>query len=239
MDPNQQKQQNPNRLQLNFAYAGQGGNYSAEQGRAYPTTPSTFPQPLSSASGQQQEVWGTNAQPSSGFTQSGYFMNNPYTAQMQQQASNLQAPTPSYRSPTVPQSNYSDAANGLAQQFAHQNLGTQPRAPSPYGRQPSPAQQQQQQPPSRPRTAGQGSSPQPQYGQFLGSGPPRTDSNTVEEDPPMRNPQKFSSTINNRAKLQSELVATFFKDSVERARDRNARYQYTMRDPHMIMLTES
>ncbi|GAM83548.1 hypothetical protein ANO11243_015360 [Dothideomycetidae sp. 11243] len=50
----------------------------------------------------------------------------------------------------------------------------------------------------------------------------------------MKNPQKFSTTIGNRAKLQTELVGTFFKDSVERAKDRNGRAQeleQVMKDP--------
>ncbi|PSK45337.1 serine/threonine-protein kinase CBK1 [Elsinoe australis] len=209
--------QQPNRLHLNFNFAGQG-NFAAEQGRAFPTTPSTFPQPLASAGGQQQEVWGTNQQPSSGFTNSGYFMNNAYTPQMQQQQNNLQAPSPSYRSPVQQQAPYNDQVNGMAQQFAHQNLGNQPRAQSPYGRQPSPNMQ-------RPRTAGTGSSPQPQYGQFLGSTPQRDQPSVYDEEPPPKNPAKYSTTMTNRAKLQTELVGTFFKDSVERARDRNGRAQ--------------
>ena len=219
MDPNQPAKQPPkqppsNRLQLNFNFAGQG-NFAGEPGRAFPTTPSTFPQPLPNNAGQQQELWGTNVQPNSGFTQSGYFMNSPYTSQMQQNANSLQAPVPTYRSQAPSQNNYNDAANGLVQQFAHQNLGNQPRTPSPYGRQPSPLQ--------RPRPAGQGSSPGPQYGQFLGAAPPRNDYSYADEEPPMKNPQKFPTSIINRAKLQSELVGTFFKDSVERAKERNTR----------------
>ncbi|KAG8625995.1 hypothetical protein KVT40_006396 [Elsinoe batatas] len=222
--------QQPNRLHLNFGFLNQGGTFAGEQGRAFPTTPSTFPQPLPNSAGAQQEVWGTNQQPSSGFTPSGYFMNNPYTNQMQQQQNNLQAPSPSYRSPVAPQQAYNDGGvNGIAQQFAHQNLGNQPRAQSPYERQPSPAM-------SRPRTAGTGtgSSPGPQYGQFLGSAPQRDQPSLYEEEPPAKNPAKFSTTITNRAKLQTELVGTFFKDSVERARDRNARAQElegVMKDP--------
>lgn len=212
----QQNQQN-NRLQLNFNFNGGGqGNLSAEQGRAFPTTPSTFPQPLPNATGQQQEVWGTNQQPNSGFTQSGYFMNNPYTSQMQQQQNNLQASTPTYRSPATPQTAYNDGTNGLTQQFAHQNLGNQPRSQSPFARQPSPAAQ-------RPRTAGQDQNAQMQYGQYLGSSSPRNENSLFDEEPPLRNPAKYSTQMTNRAKLQTELVGTFFKDSVERARDRNSR----------------
>jgi len=215
MNPNQPPNQQANRLQLNFNFQNQQHNLGAEQGRAFPTTPSTFPQPFPNSAG-QQEVWGTNANPNSGFTNSGYFMNNPYTSQMQQQqAASMQSPASAYaRSPLSPE-NYNDATNGLAQQLAHQNLG---RAPSPYGRQPSPAQPQSQ----RPRTGGaQG---QAQYGQFLGQqSAAKEQPSMFDDEPPMKNPQRFSTSIVNRSKVQTELVGTFFKDSVERARDRNGR----------------
>jgi len=45
----------------------------------------------------------------------------------------------------------------------------------------------------------------------------------TDTEPPEKNPVRFSTSISNRAKLQTELVGTFFKDSVERARDRNGR----------------
>jgi hypothetical protein len=61
MNPNNQQQSN--RLQLNFGFQGAQNFGGAEQGRAYPTTPSTFPQPFPNTQG-QQEVWGT-AQPGS------------------------------------------------------------------------------------------------------------------------------------------------------------------------------
>lgn len=217
MNSNQPPNQQPNRLQLNFNFQNQQHNFGAEQGRAFPTTPSTFPQPFPNSAG-QQEVWGTNANPNSGFTNSGYFMNNPYTSQMQQQQASLQSPAYA-RSPLSPE-NYNDATNGLAQQLAHQNLG---RAPSPYGRQPSPAQPQ----PQRPGTGGgrsQSQQGQSQYGQFLGGQPAvKSEPSMYDEEPPMKNPQRFSTSIVNRSKVQTELVGTFFKDSVERARDRNGR----------------
>lgn len=205
------QQQVPNRLHLNFGFSNQQHNFAAEQGRAFPTTPSSFPQPYPNSSG-QQEVWGTNQQPSSGFTPSGYFMNNPYTSQIQQQQTNLQAPSAAYRSPTSP-SNYNDGTNGLVQQFSHQNLNS-PRAASPFNRQPSPAQ--------RPRTGGQ-TPTQQQYSQFLAPQSPREQPSVYDEEPPVKNPERFSTSISNRAKLQTELTGTFFRDSVERAKDRNER----------------
>jgi len=224
MNPNNQQQSN--RLQLNFGFQGAQNFGGAEQGRAYPTTPSTFPQPFPNPQG-QQEVWGT-AQPgmNSGFTNQGYFANNPYTSAVQQQQANLHAqqgyrPQPQQaqqqqlQQPPPPQQQqqqqYHDAAtNGLVHQFSNQNLGGTPRAQSPYARQVSPNPN-----PNRPRTANSTHQQQQQHY----SGPSLSD-----EEPPPKNPERFSTTIGNRAKLQTELVSTFFRDSVERARDRNARY---------------
>ena len=151
-----QDSRNPNRLHLNFGGGGyQQQNFAAEQGRAFPTTPSTFPQPFPNAAG-QQEVWGTQ-QTTSGINSQGYFYNNPNPYQQQQQQYGQQgATTPGgYRSPQT-----YDVTNGLAHQFQHQNLGgNTPRSASPYNRQPSPAS-------GRPRTGGQ---QQQQYGSYLGS----------------------------------------------------------------------
>ncbi|KAI7297575.1 hypothetical protein KC315_g18400, partial [Hortaea werneckii] len=90
----QQDSRNPNRLHLNFGF-NNPPNFSAEQGRAFPTTPSTFPQPFPDARGNQQ-VWGTG-EGASGINQQGYFYNNP----AMQQFNNASTPgTPAgYRSP--------------------------------------------------------------------------------------------------------------------------------------------
>ena len=128
----QQQQQQQNRLQLNFGFGGgdRNANYNQDSsGRAFPTTPSTFPQPVG-----QQEVWGTQ-QNNNGYG-NGYFMNPYQQAQYQGQQGNLQAPNAA---------RFNEAANGLVHQLSHQHLGG--RSSSPYGRQPSPNQQ-------RPRTAG-------------------------------------------------------------------------------------
>lgn len=238
MNPNNQQQQS-NRLQLNFGFQGAQNFGGAEQGRAYPTTPSTFPQPFPNTQG-QQEVWGTAQQGmNSGFTNQGYFANNPYTSAVQQQQANLHAqqayrpqpqqaqqqpqqqqqqhqsqPQQQQQQQQPQQQQYHDAAtNGLVHQFSNQNLGGTPRAPSPYGRQVSPNPN-----PNRPRTANSTHQQQQQQQQQHYPGPSLSD-----DEPPPKNPERFSTTIGNRAKLQTELVGTFFKDSVERARDRNAR----------------
>lgn len=113
----------------------------------------------------------------------------------------------------------------MVHQFAHQNLSANsPRAASPYGRQPSPN--------ARPRTGGSSQPPQQQqYGHYLGAFPQQqqqqqnTQPSLYDDEPPVKNPERFSTSISNRAKLQTELVSSFFRDSVERARDRNGRAQ--------------
>jgi protein-serine/threonine kinase len=205
MNNQQQQQQQGNRLQLNFGF-GNGGNdrnqYNQDStGRAFPTTPSTFPQPVYPNPAGQQEVWGAQQQ------QNPYFMGNPYLqAQYQQgQQSNLQAPG---------QQRFNEAANGLVHQLSQQHLGgNNGRSGSPYGRQASPSQQ-------RPRTAGDRN--HGQYGSYLGQQVPRQPS-INDEEPPPKNSQKYSDNVLKQAQVSTNLVSTFFKDSVQRARDRNQR----------------
>ena len=215
----QQDSRNPNRLQLNFGGGFNGQqNFAAEQGRAFPTTPSTFPQPFPNAAG-QQEVWGTQ-QGASGINSQGYFYNNPNPYQGQQQQYGGQgAGTPgAYRG----QGGYNDVTNGLAHQFQHQNLGgNTPRSASPYNRQASPAN-------GRPRTGGQ-QQPQQGYGSYLGGGanyqqPQQPAGPSIYDDePPPKNSEKYSTAITERVKVQKMLTQEFFKENVERARARNER----------------
>ncbi|KAK4635597.1 Serine/threonine-protein kinase cot-1 [Fulvia fulva] len=200
---------NPNRLQLNFGF-NNPPNFAAEQGRAFPTTPSTFPQPFPNAAG-QQEVWGTQ-QATSGINSQGYFYNNP-NAYQQQYTSGTSTPNAGYRSPA---GGYNDVTNGLAHQFQHQNLGgNSPRSASPYGRQPSPAN-------ARPRTAG--ATPQ-SYGNYLNAPMPAMPPplSIYDDEPPPKNPEKYSTAITERVKVQKMLTQEFFKENVERARARNER----------------
>ncbi|KAK4508078.1 hypothetical protein PRZ48_001815 [Zasmidium cellare] len=202
---------NPNRLHLNFGFTNPP-NFPAEQGRAFPTTPSTFPQPFPNSAG-QQEVWGAQ-QPTSGINQQGYFYNNNNPNAYPQQFSNGVSPGPGYRAPN---GGFNDVTNGLAHQFQHQNLGgNSPRSASPYNsRQPSPANQ-------RPRTAGAtGYSHQ----NFLHAPmPPVPQAASVYDDePPAKNSEKYSTAITERVKVQKMLTQEFFKENVERARARNER----------------
>jgi len=204
---NQNQNPNANRLHLNFGFNNQP-NFAAEQGRAFPTTPSTFPQPFPNSQG-QQEVWGTT-QGNSGINNQGYFFNNPSF----QSYTNLPSPGAGYRSP----GGFNDVNGGLANQFQHQNLGgNTPRSASPYQRQASPAT-------GRPRTAGQ--TGQQQYGGYLSApmpGQPPQPS-IYDDEPPQKNPEKYSTQITERVKLQKMLIQEFFKENVERARARNERY---------------
>jgi protein-serine/threonine kinase len=249
MNNNPPQQQQPQRLQLNFGF-GADRNTAAADGRQFPTTPSTFPQPVYPNQNGQQEIWGAQ-QSNTGFGAPSYFMNNPYQQQFPPQAANNMPPpgagganaapaaaaSHQFRAPPQAAATFNDATNGLAQQFAHQNLGgNTPRSASPYARQPSPNanpqqphpthqahqphQQQQQQ---RPRTAG--STPQQgQYGNFLSPQVPAQNLLSLnDEEPPPKNPDKFADNVVRKAKVSTGLVNTFFKDNVQRARDRNGR----------------
>lgn len=194
MNSNQQS----NRLQLNFG--GGDRNQYSDGGRQFPTTPSTFPQPVYPNQAGQQEVWGAQQQ-GNGF--SGSYFQNPYQqAQYQGQQGNLQNQHLQQRFD----------ANGLAQQLSSQHLGGSGRSGSPYGRQPSPN-------PQRPRTAdNRGYS----YGSYGASQGPRGPS-LYDEEAPKRAPEKYSENVEKQATMSKGLINTFFKDSVQRARDRNQR----------------
>lgn len=192
-------QQQGNRLQLNFGFGGGDRNqYNQDaSGRAFPTTPSTFPQPVYPNQAGQQEVWGTQQQ-TMGY---GYFGGNQYQqGQGQYQQGNLQTPS---------QARFNEAANGLVHQLSHQHLGG--RSGSPYGRQSSPNQQ-------RPRTAGD----RGQYAGYPASQMPRQPS-LYDDEPPQKTPEKYSDNVLKQSQVSVNLVSTFFKDSVQRARDRNQR----------------
>ena len=201
-------QQGGNRLQLNFGFGGGDRNqYNQDSsGRAFPTTPSTFPQPVYPNQAGQQEVWGTQQQ-STGY---GYFMNQQYQQQGQPQGQQYQGQQGNLQPSS--QQRFNDAANGLVHQLSHQHLGGG-RSGSPYGRQPSPSQQ-------RPRTAGERGHQQYSY---VNSQLPRQPS-LYDEEPPQKTPEKYGDNILKQSKVSVNLVSTFFKDSVQRARDRNQRF---------------
>ncbi|KAL2132585.1 hypothetical protein VTI74DRAFT_3608 [Chaetomium olivicolor] len=204
-----------NRLYLNF---GNNNDRIAATDRAnYPTTPSTFPQPVF----QGQAANPPPSQQAQGYQQgyasAGYFQPNQYGGQYPQ-ASDYSSASQGYGQAraTTPGAN-NDPNTGLAHQFSHQNLGGAGRA-SPYGaaRGTPPGQ--------RPRTAGaQGQ--QAGYGSY-GNAPPMPTSSPHPDyfaPAPERNPDKYGPNANNNQKKCSQLASDFFKDSVKRARERNQR----------------
>lgn len=213
---------NGNRLYLNF---GNNNERLAATDRTYPTTPSTFPQPVfqsgPGAQGQNPPAGAQQGQPySQGYTSANYYGQNQYPqqygAQLTAQAADYGSAGQGYsqaRANTPGTSN--DPNTGLAHQFSHQNLGGGAR-PSPYAsRGPSPGQ--------RPRTAG-APNQQAGYGSYLNA-PMPTQSPQLEFAPaPERNPDKYGPNANNNQKKCSQLASDFFKDSVKRARERNQRW---------------
>lgn len=210
------------RLYLNI---GSGSNSNSRLGpgsdRAYPTTPSTFPQPVypptanqqaaSSASGIQQQQ---QNQPY-GYAPQGYFMP---TQQQYPAAYPGQQPMPSHHQDFAQaygqaSSNSTGASNdpntGLARQFSHQNLG----GAGGYGSRGA-----------SPTAAGSGQIPNYSY---LNAPMPNQAGSKVSsadfEVAPERNPDKYGTNANNNQKKCSQLAADFFKDSVKRARERNQR----------------
>ena len=143
-------------------------------------------------------------------------MNNPYPAAYPQQPQSAYQ-QPSYQQRPAPlQTN--DAANGLAHQLSHQNLGGAARTNAYGGRQGAS---------SRPRTAGTPNQ-QTGYASYLNAPMPSPAAQQQQSWPefqiaPERNNDKYGSlTITNQKKC-SQLAESFFKDSVKRARDRNVR----------------
>ncbi|KAL8705868.1 MAG: hypothetical protein Q9201_001016 [Fulgogasparrea decipioides] len=238
----------PNRLRLNFGSTPGGGynndrNYAASDGRVFPTTPSTFPQPVFPAQNGQIPSEYVNAQVQSpngygGQSSAEYFMNSPSSQYQYGQQPHSQYQN-AYQSPNLqaPQSSYqqrpgygNDPTSGLARQFSNQNLGSNQRQPSPFGRQPSPSNQ-------RPRNAaGPG---QNIYGSHLAAPATSTDGRSETEHterPPERNPDKYSSNVQKRGQALHASVEAFFKENITRARERNVRAQElerTLNDPSL------
>ncbi|KAL8950311.1 MAG: hypothetical protein Q9222_003655, partial [Ikaeria aurantiellina] len=227
----------PNRLRLNFGGAGggynnNGRNYAATDGRVFPTTPSTFPQPVFPTQGGQMPADYLNVQnqQANGFAaqqNGGYFVNSqsyqPQYGQQQPTQYQNQYPSPNLQ---APQSVYqqrpgyaNDPTSGLARQFSNQNLGSNQRQAAPFARQPSPSSQ-------RPRNgAGPGQSA---FGSHLT--PPATGADgraepERDERPPERNADKYSANLHKRGQALHASVESFFKENITRARDRNVRAQ--------------
>lgn len=208
-----------NRLHLNFDNNQQ--RLPIADNRAYPTTPSTFPQPVFPPNAahqggglhpqqqpqqQQQAAYGQPQYPNQS-----YFVQGQYQPQYAgQQATHDTTYQPRSNTPGT-----NDPNGGLAHQFSHQNLGGAARNAA-YARGPSPSQ--------RPRTAGTGGQ-QPAYGSYATPPLPTQSAAPVNEfqQAPERNPDRYGTNANSNQKKCSQLAADFFKDSVKRARERNQR----------------
>jgi protein-serine/threonine kinase len=198
---------NNNRLYLNF---GNNNERLAPADRTYPTTPSTFPQPVFPSTSQQPGgLQSQQQQYSSGYGAGNeYFIQNQYQPQYQNQPmSGYGGQNPAYQQRSVtPGTN--DPNTGLAQQFSQ--LGG--ARSSPYG---LPSSQ-------RPRTAGTAGQ-SGGYGYM--SAPMSASPAPVNEfqQAPERNPDRYGPNVNNNQKRCAQMAADFFKDSVKRARERNQR----------------
>ncbi|KAK4064971.1 uncharacterized protein Triagg1_8787 [Trichoderma aggressivum f. europaeum] len=199
-----------NRLHLNFDNQRPPAN-----DRTFPTTPSTFPQPV--FQGQSGSMQSGQQQYGAGYPQQqGYFAQNQYGQQQQYPG---QAVTSDYPNAGYPPQSGAPGTNdpntGLAHQFSHQNLGGGAARGGQYaGRGPSSG---------RPRTAG-GSGQQASYGNYAPPLPGQGVVSSPEFQPiPERNPDKYGTNANSNQKKCSQLAADFFKDSVKRARERNQR----------------
>ena len=223
----------PNRLHLNFGAGGYSNdrNYPTSDGNVYPTTPSTFPQPVfkNQQAKTPNEYGQAQVQSPAGYGGAGgYFVSPPYQMPYSQpQQTQYQGQYQQQQSPSSSQASFqqqqrqgayaaNDPTSGLAHQFSNQNLGSVQRQASPFGRQPSPSQ--------RPRTGG--GNAQQSYGNLLAPPVPTTSSQTQAintDEPPEKNPEKYSSNISKRGQGLHVLVEAFFKENIARARDRNLR----------------
>ena len=237
MDPRQ-------RLHLNF----EGGyntdrNYQPNNTRVFPTTPSTFPQPVFS----NQAASTPNAYPQQGHSPfaaapnsgGGYFPpvnENPrplYQQQYQNQPSqqqSLAAPQPSYQQRQGGYNANNDPTSGLTHQFQNQNLGAPARQGSPFGRQPSPNSRlysNTQQPQGRTQQSHASNQRMAQTPPATLLTPPALDSGRsgqqLNEEPLEKNPEQYSSNIAKRGQGLQTFVTAFFTENIGRARDRNAR----------------
>lgn len=178
--------------------------------RTYPTTPSTFPQPVFSPQGQVPQGQGVSQQQfANGYQQTGsYFLNNQHQQQYGQYQQQQHA-QPAYSQRNLTQ----EITNGLVHQFSHQNLGGAARGQANAARQPSPSY--------RPRTAGQ----QQNYNYMSSASRGLSPQRHVPEFElaPERNPDLYGPNTQNNQKRCAPLAADFFKNNVKRARDRNVR----------------
>lgn len=204
----------PNRLHMNFGReqgngAGYNNQYPADNQRAYPTTPSTFPQPVFSPQLGQQQDYQTGAQ--NPYFQGAYQQQQPYGQGAQYNANqNQYNAAQNYNQRAY---NVNDPNAGLAQQFSTQNLGT-PRQQNAYP-------QQQRPPPA----AGRNGQPQNAHLGVPGtsSKPAVSDSEGPLPNGGSKDPTLYSDNVVKRVTGLRIIIEAFFKDNITRARERNVR----------------
>ena len=228
-------------------------NYTPTNERVFPTTPSNFPHSVFPSGQAANDYIGAQIQSPYGGPNGSYFPSGGYQAQYSQPQTSYQQPNqyqyqpqPQYQQPNVlaPQPSYqqqrqtgynaNDPTSGLARQFSNQNLGTSQRQGSPFARQQSPS--------SRVHPNGQQNQGQLARNQHSFTSNLSNNSATVtpsmsngslsasspygaphEEQPPEKNPEKYSSNVAKRGQGLHALVESFFKENISRARDRNVR----------------
>ena len=156
-----------------------------------------------------------------------------YQAQPQYQQPNVIAPPPSYQQRQTGY-NANDPPSGLARLLGFQNLGTPQRQGSPFARQQSPSLRLL---PNGQHNQGQLARNQHSFTSNLSNNSttltPSLSNGGLssvspyaappEEQPPEKNPAKYSSNIAKRGQGLHALVESFFKENISRARDRNVR----------------
>ena len=242
MDPNRPdpNRADPNRLHLNFGgLTGYNNdrNYSpSTEQRHFPTTPSAFPHSVfPNQGGQSQQVPSEYVaaqqsiqSPSQGYQQGQGYFTSPQPQQQQynqgqypqgqyQQQNTYTQQAYQQRQPGMNGINPNDPNNGLARQFSNQNLGGGQR------------QQQNNYPPRQPspnppRLRQHMTAPQQSYGNHLApTAPGQSPGAQQEDEPPEKNPEKYSHNIAKRGQLVHGRIEDFFKSNITRARDRNQR----------------
>ena len=135
------------RLYLNFGNDERNYQPNNNDARTYPTTPSTFPQPVFQQGPTGQDPY-AQQQMANGYGAQGGYLSQHYAYQQAQgqYQQNLQSPQTAYQLQRPTGYGHNDATNGLVHQFSHQNLGGASRQPGGYG-------MRQQVTGQRPRTA--------------------------------------------------------------------------------------
>lgn len=240
-----------NRLRLNFQFDNQH-NFDSANARMYPTTPSTFPQPI--YGGQQQDYMGGMLSPNPA-TNNGYFLQQQYAQQaqphQQQQQQQQQHPHQQYQQQQQPHAQAQ--AQAQAQQQAQYQYQQQASLQSPQ-----PAYQASSRPymptnnndatsgliqqfsnqdlsatpranvnrtpsPANSRPRTAGDARQAQNPYQSHLAPPMPRAAPKPEEEEQPNPRKYSDNILKRGTAAKQLVNSFFQENIERARDRNSR----------------